>query len=289
MMMNPVLRREMRTSLRNWRVFGAIMLYVLFVAGGAGIYLYVNMFESYNYGFDPRNMVSLYAILCAMQMGLVLITTPALAAGSISGERERQTLDLLLVTKMSQFSIVIGKLVSSMGLILLMVIATLPIFAVVFYFGGVTLPALLGMIGFILLTACMAGSISIFFSCIFKRTVISIVMVYLVIGVLCFGTLLATALYYTSYWNLYQKEPGMVVPILLLVGNPGVGFFSVIDGQLGSTFVDGVFRTYGMQSGWTNWIVKNYWVINAVANVAMTGFFLAMATYFVNPIKGKRK
>ncbi len=289
MMMNPVLRREMRTSLRNWRVFGAIVLYVLFVAIGAGIFLYVNMFESYDYGFDPQNMVYLYAVLCSMQMALVLITTPALAAGSISGERERQTLDLLLVTKMSQFSVVMGKLISSMGLIVLMVIATLPIFAVVFYFGGVTLPALLGMIAFILLTACMAGSISIFFSCIFKKTVLSIVMVYLVIGILCFGTLLAAALYYTSYWNLYQQDPSLLAPIIILAGNPGVGFFSIIDGQLGTDFVDMALSSYLSKSTWMSWVLRNYWIINAAIDVAIIGFFLALATHFVNPIKGKRK
>lgn len=288
-MLNPVLRREMRTSLRNWRIFGGIALYVLLMGIGAGIFLYGTMFASYDFSFDPQSTVALYGILCAIQMAFVLLATPAQAAASISGERERQTLDLLLVTKMSQFSIVIGKLLSSLGIILLMIFATLPIFAIVFYFGGVSFFGLLGMMAYVLMTAVMAGCISVFMSCIFKRTMISIVLVYLLIGILCFGTLIAVALYYSVYWSMYQQEPGILFPLIALAGNPGVAFFSILDGQLGTGFVREVLRLQQSQSGLVTWVVEHYWAVNVIVQVAISGLFLALATYFVNPVRGRKK
>ena len=161
--MNPVLRRETKTTLRNWKMFAVITVYTAVVAIGAILYIYGSMFNSYDYSFDPQSMVGMYTVLCAMQMALMLLAVPALTAGAISAERERQTLDLLLMTKMSSFSIVIGKLMSSMSMLLLLMVATLPVFSIAFYFGGVSLLALFGMMLYIVLTACMAAAVSIFF------------------------------------------------------------------------------------------------------------------------------
>ena len=142
MMMNPVLRRETKTTLRSWKMFAILTVYVAVVALGAILFLYGTMFNSYNYSFDPAQMTYMYVVLCAMQMGLMLLAAPAMTAGCISGERERQTLDLLLMTKMSSLSIVIGKLMSSIATLVLIMVATLPVFAIAFYFGGVTITSL---------------------------------------------------------------------------------------------------------------------------------------------------
>ena len=93
MMMNPVLRRETKTTLRSWKMFAILTVYVAVVALGAILFLYGTMFNSYNYSFDPAEMTYMYVVLCAMQMGLMLLAAPAMTAGCISGERERQTLD----------------------------------------------------------------------------------------------------------------------------------------------------------------------------------------------------
>lgn len=288
MMLNPILRREARTTLRSWKFFGTISLYVGIMALGAGLFIYGNMFRSYYYGFDPQAVIELYTVLCAIQMGFIMMAAPALAAGSISGERERQTLDLLLVTKMSSYSIVIGKLLSSMGVIMLMTISTLPIFSIVFYFGGVSFFQLLGMMLFMLLTACAVASISVFFSCILKKTVISIMLVYLIIGFLCFGTLLAVGIHHSVYWNMYQKAPGILMPVLALAGNPGVSFFSIIDGQIGTSYIEVVMDVYPKMSSSLEWIINHYWVLNALLDVVAIVVFTSLAARFINPVRRKK-
>ena len=289
MMMNPVLRRETKTTLRNWKMFAVLTVYVAIVTIGAFLFIYGNMFNSYNYSFDPQDMIWMYVVLCAIQMGLMLLAAPAMTGGSISGERERQTLDLLLMTKMSSLSIVVGKLMSSMATLSLIMVATLPIFAIAFYFGGVSIGSLLIMILYIMVTACMACSLSIFFSCIFKKTVVSMVVVYLLIGgVFCLGTLLATLLQQGLYYTMYQQQATLTFPLIVLSSNPGVGFFSLVDNQIGTNIISSVLYRYSSQKVFVNAIIKNYWVVNFVFNIIISVVFVFLAAYFINPVKNKK-
>ncbi len=86
-MMNPVLRKEAITTMRSWKTYGALVLFLVISAVGAMLYIDLAMFQNRDLSFDPSSMVWLYVVLAAVQMGLVLLTAPAVAAGSISGEK----------------------------------------------------------------------------------------------------------------------------------------------------------------------------------------------------------
>ena len=99
MRINPVLQKDLKTKLRGWRapvlitcyiILLALLLLVIFAGNG--------MLNPYNvYGYNPRLAVDTYNILIVFQFALLFIAVPAITATSISGERERQTLDLMLV------------------------------------------------------------------------------------------------------------------------------------------------------------------------------------------------
>ncbi|WP_352400384.1 ABC transporter permease subunit [Anaerotignum sp.] len=283
-MMNPVLRREAITSLRGWKNYAVLTFYLLMMTLGAGIFFYTSVFQSYRFGFDPQSVVYLYVVLAAIQMALVVLSVPALTAGSISGERERQTLDLLLVTKLSPFSIVIGKLLSSMAFVLLLIISTLPVFSIVFYFGSVGIGNLLTMICFTLTTAFMLGGISIFFSCIYKRTVVSIMLVYIITGVLCFGTLLLVLLP-MMVRGFYEPSDGAT--LIKLIPNPGVGFFSLIDNQIGTNILQSAFFNYtqGTKSSFILWASGNLWILHMTFQVVVGCVFVVLAASLINPVR----
>ena len=116
-MLNPVFRRETKTSLRNWKVFYAISGYIFLVSLVAAVAIWQIMYNSYAASFNPSEMTTVYIGLTILELALVLLITPSLTAGSISGERERQTLDLLLITKVSPFSIILGKFLSGLSII----------------------------------------------------------------------------------------------------------------------------------------------------------------------------
>ncbi len=289
-MMNPVLRKEAIVTMRSWKTYAVLVLFVGIAALGAALYIRTAMYYNYTLSFDPSDMIWMYVLLAAVQMSLIVLTTPAIAASSISGERERQTLDLLLVTKMSPLSIVLGKLMSSLAYILLLVVATLPVFAMIFYFGAISIIQLIELFVFVLCSSCMIGSISVFFSCRFKKSITSIVFTYLVIGLLCFGTLIVLMFSIFSYQNTGQEGVPLLLTILILIPNPGVAFFSLIDMQLGTNITSSVL-TYYDDSNYSTliWMANHIWILHLIFDAVITILFVALSTIDINPIHEKRR
>lgn len=288
-MINPVVRREAKTSLRNWKIFYAVAGYILVVTAVAAIAIWQLMYNSYNASFDPSEMVNVYIGLTVLQLVLVLLMTPSFTASSISGERERQTLDLLLVTKMSPFSIVAGKFISGLSIIVLMIVATMPIFALIMYFGGTSAVYILAVTGYMLLICGAFGAISIFFSTIFKRTVISMVFTYIVIGVLVGATIVIYAIACSVYGSYYQAALPVVFRIILLALNPAVGLISIICQQTGNTLMFRIldYNNYWGQTYQPITISTPMWVINAVALLIIIVLFLFLASIRLRKISKK--
>ena len=137
--------------------------------------------------------------LMMLQTLMVAVLAPAATAGAISSEREHQTLELLAVTPISSLAIVLGKLLSALAWVFVLILASIPVTSIVFVFGGVALDDMIR--GYIVLFATVIGfgSIGIFFSTLTRRTGAStgltfVITLVLVVGsVFLWGFLLATA------------------------------------------------------------------------------------------------
>jgi ABC-type transport system involved in multi-copper enzyme maturation permease subunit len=101
---------------------------------------------------------------------VVLVLAPASTAGAISLEREKQTLDLLSTTPISSLAIVLGKLLSALSWILLLLLASIPVTALVFTFGGVGPDNMAKGYLVLLVSAVFYGSLGLFVSALVKRT-----------------------------------------------------------------------------------------------------------------------
>jgi ABC-type transport system involved in cytochrome c biogenesis permease component len=101
---------------------------------------------------------------------MVAVLAPAATAGAISSEREHQTLELLAVTPISSVAIVLGKLLSALAWVFVLILASIPVTAIVFVFGGVAPDDMLR--GYVVLFATVIGlgSVGIFFSALTRRT-----------------------------------------------------------------------------------------------------------------------
>ena len=84
----------------------------------------------------PSGRASSPALLMLMTLQVVFLA-PSSTAGAISLEREKQTLELLIATPISSLAIVLGKLLSALVYVFLLIAASIPLMAVVFVFGGV--------------------------------------------------------------------------------------------------------------------------------------------------------
>ncbi len=80
---------------------------------------------------------SAFAGIAYLQVALICIIAPVFMAGAISHEASPKTWDILLTTPMSKLEIVLGNLLGRLFFVLALLFASLPLFALTQFFGGV--------------------------------------------------------------------------------------------------------------------------------------------------------
>ena len=133
MKVNPVYKQEIKVSARSFR----FPLVILLFNGVLALVALLNMYSVITQvrrtaEIQYSSFVNLYVFVAIVEFALLLFLIPAITAGSISGERERQTLDLMLTTRMSPMEIVLGKLFASLSTTLLLIVSSLPILSLSF-------------------------------------------------------------------------------------------------------------------------------------------------------------
>jgi ABC-type transport system involved in multi-copper enzyme maturation permease subunit len=168
--------KELRGRMRGRRAFISVTVYVLIVAGFA--WMVGRILEDsarQQFAFDPTYQSAsigrgIFVALMLLQTLMISILAPASTAGTISGERERQTLDLLAVTPISSIAIVVGKLLSALTWVFVLITASIPVAALVFVYGGVAPDDLLRGYLMLFVTAIAFGALGVFFSALLRRS-----------------------------------------------------------------------------------------------------------------------
>ena len=242
-MNNPILAFSARRRMRSMRTPLLITLYALILAVIAYMTIYACFMKQTFTLTDMQNGVYGYTAIVALQFALIVLVAPAMTAGSVSGERERQTLDLLLVTNMSPVRLVLGKLLESFGFLALLVVSSLPVMSMAVLTGAAALTDVLVSAAFLLVTALELLSLGMFFSSLFKRTVSSTVVTYLAVFGLGVVTLLP--LFYDTkrisdlydmmiaanrYYDAAAPMTMDYIPVSFVI-NPLMGLLALIQAQ----------------------------------------------------------
>jgi len=188
---NPVIIKELRGRMRGRRAFLLLTGYLTVISVFIGlIYLLMVSEASYSQS-DPqfRQTVGkvIFGTVVLLELLLVSFIGPALTAGAISSERERQTFDLLRTTLISAPALVFGKLGSALAYLLLLIVAALPIQSLAFLLGGVGLAELIISSLMLVVTALFFAALGLFFSSFVKRTLTATVSSYIAIVVSFLG------------------------------------------------------------------------------------------------------
>ena len=89
-----------------------------------------------NVGDMARFGTILFQILAPLQLAVMLFLSAVQAASSVAVEKDKQTLILLLMSRLSNSELVLGKLFSSLLNVGVMLMTALPIFMLIVLFGG---------------------------------------------------------------------------------------------------------------------------------------------------------
>jgi ABC-type transport system involved in multi-copper enzyme maturation permease subunit len=170
-LVNPLATKELLARMRGPRAFIVATTLLLPLAVVAAL-LYSMIASMPNSEVSGAVSVGklFFAAVTGVELGLICLLAPALTADLISGERERRTLDLLLVTPLSRRQIVVGKLVAALGSLLVLIVLALPIQAVAVLIGGVGWEELLLGLLILTLTATTYGCVGLYWSACVRTT-----------------------------------------------------------------------------------------------------------------------
>mgnify|MGYP004568602891 FL=1 len=304
--MNPILRKELRLGSRSIKIPLALMFYNIVLALIAVVMIFsVNAvggisgaFSSNGDAIDFSGFLYIFQVIGWTQLGITLLIVPILSAGSISGEREKQTLEIMLTTPEKPFSIIWGKLLASLSNFIMFIVTSIPIMAISFVLGGLNWFALLGFIAMILVVAILVGSIGVFCSSAFKKTIASIVMTFLIeFGVLflpliiCGGVLGVEAIAYAAVTDqmMNPPDPNFGPTPFIMILTPLTGFFDYMMRVMNLTSIAEILREADM-FGVITPILSYAWIpVNVIISGLLSFFFLRMAARKLNPIKKRKK
>jgi len=255
-----LLTKELRLRMRRERTIWLMIIYILLLGltGWLALNTLKNTNEASNINFTGQ---FLYDQIALLQLLLIIFITPALTATTINGEKTRQTFDLLLCSQISGLCIAAGKLAAGLTNILLLIAASIPLFSLIFLFGGIEPGRLIIMLLVFIVTALQVGTFGLFCSIFFRHPAVSTVVAYVV-------SLFWLALPYTIllFWSLFpDRDLSSQQTDLLFLWNPMLSLFghaSTIRGSLTSIAP---------------------WITYTIVSLLVTGIFFSLSAHYVRP------
>jgi ABC-type transport system involved in multi-copper enzyme maturation permease subunit len=239
--------KELRGRMRGRRAFVILTMYLLFLGliGWAWELIVARHYDatnSLNGGAAAFASAligqEIFGALMLVETLLVVFLAPAFTAGAISLEREKQTLDMLAATPISAIAIVIGKLLSALTYVFILIGASIPLTAMVFVFGGVGPDEVLRGYVVLIVSAIGLGALGLFISAVMQRTQAATVVTFFGVIFLTMGTLFIVLFWTTmaGFTNGGLVSSGGLGPIkgkppqALLWFNPFAAQYDVICG-----------------------------------------------------------
>ncbi len=307
---NAVLRKDMLLDMKKPKVAIIMLLFNALLCMVACPFVFSTAFfaDYYSYGSSSvsyRLLITMFMVLVWLETVAICFLTPALTAGCISLEKERQTLDVLLTTKMSTWQIIKGKYFSSIMLVLMLIISGLPIMSLVYIYGGINLWQMFLMTLVLIAMTMYLASFGVFFSALVKNTILSVILTYIAVGtvfVMTFAVAFGGMGIMAVINEFIEWEYDLTLNIhgdyfaFLLWWNPLVTIFDSTAQIFGYGFDSDAFN--GMQDfaggmfvsmGEKN-IILNLWSFFSVAAQLGTSYLLLRwSAHLLKPVKRKPK
>ena len=284
---NPIIKKDLQVTVRNmrfsWALFaheGVLALAFLMALAvikeeNSGIYGSANFYSE---------LIYLFPIIGIVQVCIVTLIVPIITASAISGEKERQTFDIMLTTCMSPFTIVVGKVFSAVLRILFFVAAGMPVMALSFVVGGLNWSNLFYFVLTIILLSVLSGSIGIFCSSFCRRSIAAMIFSYAWYFVIYIMTFVPSIMR-----RLWWEETSMGETMLFWLFNPIIFFEEFfmqmmtgesLFGTQGSRFTRNEVGdyTYYLSQG------KEWLFLSAACILLMSVLFMYVAAWKVNPM-----
>ena len=292
MNINPVYRKELRVSVRSFKFAMMITAYNLLLSIVALFIFFVCFDARFHTTIDYSNILTVYMSVACIEFGLIFFIVPILTSSSIAGERERQTLEILLTTTLKPMQIIIGKLESSISMVLLLMVSSIPVVSIVFSIGGIGVSAVLGLLVLIIVSTILVGSIGIWCSAVLKKTIPSAVSTFGMLFIIIIGPmaiLLMLSYSLNMYYITYNKPtPDMGNAGLILLINPVFSAISLFSKQFGNTSFLKMILSSEFNCTVSSVITDNWFICSIIVQLLFSAFVLFLASKYLDPLRKRR-
>lgn len=183
----PIFDKELRVSSRRRRNYVLRFVYIALFLVFASLIWIEEMPRSsasvVQVSRMARAALSIVVFVVWFQFIVSQLVAIVMLSTAISDEVYGKTLGLLMTTPVGSFQIVLGKLLSKLLQLLLLMAITLPLLAIVRILGGVPWQFLVCGLCMTVTTALFCGALSLFFSIFTRKAYAAIIAAILVVGV----------------------------------------------------------------------------------------------------------
>jgi ABC-type transport system involved in multi-copper enzyme maturation permease subunit len=208
--------------MRGRRGFVVLTTYLLLMSGFITlVYLIYSAAANSPSGPNDRQAGKVvFTAVLAVETFLVVFIGPAFTMAAISGEKERQTYDLLRTTLLSAQSFVLGKLLSALSYVFLLIIVAIPIQSIAFLLGGISPIEVVLSQFLVFLSAVAFAMVGLFFSSLMRTTLAASVSTFAVAILLVAGAPIVAMVFlmFSSPFLFGISSPSFSLQVILIYG-----------------------------------------------------------------------
>ena len=227
----PIFEKELRVSSRRRRNYVLRFIYLAALALFM-VLIWLLATEAFHQASAVQRIAqmsivgkSVIASIAWFQFIALQLLAIIILSTSISDEVYNRTLGILMTTPINSFQIVMGKLLSKLLQLFLLVAISLPLLALVRVFGGVPWDYIISSLSMTIAVVVFVGSLSLFYSILNSRayaviilTVLTLVFLFLILPLLTF------LVYHALLRHAYPGIDGLVEKVMYYP-NPYIMFF----------------------------------------------------------------
>ena len=220
--------KEFRQKARGLATVG-VLTFVLAIIALVSYLILLTGYSSLAVGFSSASAIGRNLAVGVLVVQLILMAIFGLSfnGSAITHERDRETIDLLNLTLLGNADIILGKVLSSMIYIVLLLFAGLPFFALSYTFGGWEISELAAAMAVELALVFLVSAWGIFISVTSKDTRAALgrtfaVLIFAAVITIYFGIKVSTALPADVNWFEYA------IGLFSVLFNPAFALWSVL-------------------------------------------------------------
>ncbi len=190
--LGPIFNKELREMARRKRSYGLRVCYLGLLLSVLGL-TWLVMSDDYRYRETSLVMQAqrqaemgkiFFTVFSLFSIAAMHLIGPVLTSTAIGSERLRRTFDVLLMTPISAWQLVGGKLFSRLLTAFTLLGLTLPVLAIVRLLGGVELEDMFGALVLAATVAMSSAALGLLLSCWIKRAWAVILLAYIIQGLI---------------------------------------------------------------------------------------------------------